>query len=107
MLWQTRAHHRFRLVGGYSVFATANKTATYFPKLPLFELLLMNVARNKRLTAADRERGRASLASSGVKYIIVAPEQRNADAVAAAAAAMADCSLQQVAGVTVCAVRVQ
>jgi len=107
MLWQTRAHHRFRLVGGYSVFATEKKTATYFPKLPLFELLLNNVARTKQLTAADIERGEASIASSGVRYIIIAPEQRNADAVAAAAAAMADCSLQRVAGVTVCAVGVR
>ncbi len=105
MVWQIRAHLRFALVGGYSVFSVHGH-ATYFPDLPLFVMALRDVG-SAEPTAEPLAALRASAVSSGVRYIVITDRQPNMRSVTAAAAAITGCKPRQVADVLVCQIGTQ
>ena len=101
MLWQIRAHLRFSLVGGYSVF-DVNGHGTYFPRVPYFVSLLRIIGDTGVDNPWAEHLAAQTVAASGVKYVVITAEQPHAAQVAAAAAVITGCDPQPVADVLLC-----
>jgi hypothetical protein len=104
MVWQIRSHLRFRIVGGYSVFNRHGRM-TYASDLPDFAKMLIAVQNTgQRPTAAQLAAGRASVAPSGVHYIVISDEQGHRNQVVRAATDLTGCTPRRSADVTLCEV---
>jgi hypothetical protein len=102
MAWQLRTHLRFDLIGGYSVF-NYNGQMSYVAALPKFAFVLSDVGTSGTPpNAADLAAGRASVAPSGVRVIVITDQQPNAALVAQTAARLTGCRPRRVADVTLC-----
>lgn len=105
MEWQIRAHLRFRLIGGYSVFSH-HGVMTYGPDLPVFARMLRDLAvSGQPLSATDLAAGRASVGRSRVRYVVIADGQPNGALVVRTAAELTGCSPRRSVDVTLCEVR--
>jgi hypothetical protein len=104
MVWQIRSHLRFRIIGGYSVFNRHGRM-TYASDLPDYAKMLIAVQNTgQRPTAAHLAAARASLAPSGVRYIVISDEQSNISQVVRAATDLTGCTPRRSADVTLCEV---
>jgi hypothetical protein len=102
MAWQLRTHLRFDLIGGYSVF-NYNGQMSYVAALPKFAFVLSDVGTSGTPpNAADLAAGRASVAPSGVRVIVITDQQPNEALVAQTAARLTGCRPRRVADVTLC-----
>jgi len=105
MEWQIRAHLRFRLIGGYSVF-NHHGQMTYGPDLPVFARMLRDIGQSGQPpSAAELATGRASVGPSRVRYVVIADGQWNAGLVVRTAAELTGCTPRRSVDVTVCEVR--
>ncbi len=101
MVWQIRSDLRFNLVGGYSVFRSGTG-ASYSATLPGFAASLFRLENGEPLSGAELGIARAAARISGVRYIVVTPQAKDARLAVAAAVAVTGCTPQAVADVTVC-----
>ena len=105
MQWQIRAHLRFRLIGGYSVFSHHGRM-TYGPDLPAFARTLRDIGvSGLPPSAAELAAGRASIGPSRVRYVVIADGQWNAALVFRTAAELTGCTPRRSLDVTLCEVR--
>ena len=105
MEWQIRAHLRFRLIGGYSVFSHHGRM-TYGPDLPAFARTLRDIGvSGLPPSAAELAAGRASIGPSRVRYVVIADGQWNAALVVRTAAELTGCTPRRSLDVTLCEVR--
>jgi hypothetical protein len=77
MLWQARAHYRFRLIGGYFTGARADAAHRYFNASPSPLNLTLIALVQGRISLADA-RGRlpavrADLAATGARAVVLGP----------------------------------
>ena len=101
MLWQIRAHMRFSLVGGYSVFDVRGHS-TYFPRLPYFVTVLRAVGNTGVRNPTAEEDAAATVRASGVTVVVITAAEPHMYQVAAAAAAITGCEPRPVADVLLC-----
>jgi hypothetical protein len=105
MAWQLRAHLRFDLIGGYSVF-DHDSTMSYVAALPPFARLLNDVgATAVAPPAAALDAARPSVAASGVRFVVITEQQPQAGLVARTAARLTGCRPRVAADVTLCEVQ--
>ncbi len=105
MMWQLRAHNRFKIVGGYAVFSIDGQMSYIAPE-PAFAQLLQD-AGDTGIVPTDGEIAamRASLDASGTRYVVLAAGQRNALAVQLTAEQLTGCTWRPAADVQLCEVR--
>ncbi len=104
MAWQLRTHLRFDLIGGYSVF-DHHGAMSYVATMPRFARLLSDVGSTGRPPEpAQLAAARASVAPSGVRFIVITARQPNAAVVTRTAGQLTGCRPRAVADVTLCAV---
>jgi hypothetical protein len=103
MVWQARAHLRFNMVGGYSIFRRGDGGSTFFPPLPYAWTILRRVSmtatqpNEAQITAASE-----SLRSYNIRYVIVTSFMRNMTAVERTVNRIAQCHTTQIDDVGVC-----
>lgn len=105
MAWQVKAHLRFNLIGGYSVFKLDGQMS-YVAFYPRFGTLLSDVGQTGKLPGPLQ----IALAQPGIRMskvrniVIVTALQPDAALVVRAAELVTGCTARQVADVTVCTV---
>jgi hypothetical protein len=103
MYWQIKAHMRFNIIGGYSVF-NQNGESTYRGQMPPYTTVLLNAALGKLPTALDVWNAQPTIGPSKVRYIVITKYIPNVDYAASTAQALTGCTPQHVADVVVCTV---
>jgi hypothetical protein len=104
MMWQLKAHLRFKIIGGYGVFSRNGKMS-YEAEVPSFAQLLQEVGETGMAPSAEAlATARASIAPSGTSYIVITNTQPNAALVGTSAATLTGCTLRQVSDVVLCAI---
>lgn len=104
MTWQIRAHLRFRLIGGYSVFNVGGQMA-YIPPAPaLYTAIARATADHDVPTAEEVTAAHDSVAAYNISYVVISELQKDATYAAGIAQQLTGCTPQPVADVLVCAV---
>lgn len=104
MFWQLRAHLRFRIVGGYSVFNRDGELA-YTGVEPAYTALLNSAGRSGKVPSASAlAAARPSVRSSGTRYIVITRNVRHPGAAGTAARTLTGCTLRTVEDVVLCAI---
>lgn len=102
MAWQIRAHLRFDMIGGYSVFKEG-KGSTFFPPVPSAWFYLQQVAQTGvPLSVAQRTAAARSIRQFKIQYIVVTQSMQNFDLVSTMVARIGDCHVRRVSDVALC-----
>jgi hypothetical protein len=103
MYWQIKAHMRFNVIGGYSVF-NRDGESNYHGEMPAYTKVLLDAARGTLPTAIDLWKAQPTIAPSKVRYFVITKYLPHPGYAADAAQALTGCTPQHVADVTVCTV---
>jgi hypothetical protein len=103
MYWQIKAHMRFNIIGGYSVF-NRDGESNYHGEMPAYTKVLLDAARGTLPTAIDLWKAQPTIAPSKVRYFVITKYLPHPGYAADAAQALTGCAPQHVADVTVCTV---
>jgi hypothetical protein len=104
MSWQIRAHLRFNLIGGYSVFRNGSHMS-YVAGTPAFARLLIETGKTGELpTPATIAAALPSIARSGTRYIVITDQQPRPALVARLTEQITGCVIHRVSDVDLCAI---
>jgi hypothetical protein len=102
MTWQAKAHLRFHLIGGYSVFNVGGHMSYLPPPPALTTALTLAGQSTPTATPPTLAAVQTSIVDYRIRYVLISPKQHNADRVIDAAAQLTGCTPQPVADMTVC-----
>jgi hypothetical protein len=103
MYWQVKAHMRFNIVGGYSIF-NRNGESTSQGELPAYTKVLLDAGGGKLPTAIDIWNAQPTITATKVRYIVITRYLPHPDYAADAAQALTGCTPQHVADILLCTV---